>query len=190
MDNQSSLRQWSWMAHPRGIHPKTRRVLLKFLGATCLLAAPFIAFAAEPNPGIAIGTVISSRPEQNFNGWHYSAGGLYPTLSVANKVTTQVWVCCYSVFKKGDEYLIARTVPVTKSKAGGVITSRVMDTIIVTKRPTEDVFYDCGILWLSPAFNLYDTKTKIIRSILISDDEFVILSWSEPVYGDYCSFGD
>lgn len=150
--------------------------------------APVIAIAAEPNPSITVGTVFGSQIGQNINGWRQMGGGLYLNRSTANYVTTEFDVCCYAVFQKENTYLIARTVAVAKREAGGVIAERVLGTKIVNKRPTENVVIDCLILWIRPAFNLYDTRTKIIRSVIISGDEFVTISWSDP--GNYCDLGD
>ena len=155
--------------------------------ALTLAGAGAVAAPAVAASGIPVGQVVAADSPEPFNGWRMLGGGLYDRRVNQNQVTRETQVCCYSVFNKGMQYLVARAEPVTKTDRGGVLTERIVATTTLTRRPTEEQT-DCSLLWITPALSLYDARTKAVRSVVVTDDSLIVIAWSDPAA--YCSAGD
>jgi hypothetical protein len=83
--------------------------------------------------------------------------------------------------------LVLRTEPVARDARGKPLTERIVRSKWITRRQSESIT-DCQLLYLSPQLSLFDNNTEAIRSVVMDNGEFVIVSWRDP--GSYCTFGD
>jgi DNA-binding beta-propeller fold protein YncE len=161
------------------------RILIMAAGTAAVFLPPNVA--AQTENTIKAGQVIGGEPGQTINGWTQVSGGLYPHRVTSNFVTKEVYDCCQSVFRRGNAYLVTRGEAVAKKPTGGVDAERILATMTIIKRASETAA-ECSILWLNPALSLYDEKTKVVRSVIISGDEFVTLTWTDN--NNFCDLGD
>tara|TARA_R110000824_G_scaffold62111_5_gene164674 strand:- start:82 stop:543 length:462 start_codon:yes stop_codon:yes gene_type:complete len=152
-----------------------------------LAFSPLGAASAEPSKDIYIGQIFGNEQGQVINGWKHNGGGLYQSRTYMNSVTTEKSICCYATFEKDETILIARTEAVARKDSGGVLAERVLATMLLKPLKTE-IGIDCSLLWITPVLSFYDEKTELIRSVVISGDDFVTITWSDP--GFYCDHGD
>ena len=154
-----------------------------------LLPQSLCAQGARPAPdrALAEGTIISSADDGVISGWRKLYGGTYARRVQQDLAVAESQQCCFAVFEKGHAVMVVRSEAVTRDAAGKPLTERIVRAKWITRRTAETVT-DCQILWISPQLSLYDSKTAAIRSVVIENGEFVIVSWRDP--GSYCSFGD
>lgn len=162
--------------------------LLFWLTAAAALHLATAARSATPAPdrALAEGTVISSNAEV-IGGWRKLYGFDYTKRNQLDGKVEEVQQCCFAVFEKGNALLVLRTESASRDAAGKPLTERIVRSKWVTRRPGEAVTH-CEILWISPQLSLFDNKTENIRSVVIENGEFVLISWRDP--GGNCAFGD
>ncbi|MGR4862444.1 hypothetical protein [Caulobacter sp. LARHSG274] len=153
--------------------------------ALSILAPP--AASARQSGAIVAGQMIRSQSTSPIGGWRVFSGGMYPARTTANSVTTEVHACCFLVLKRGDAYTIARTEAVEKTARGGVVTERVLDTKVVTRAPYEEIS-ECGPLWIEPVLSFRDKRSRSVRSIVMTNDDYTVISWTD--LGNTCQFQD
>jgi hypothetical protein len=150
-----------------------------------------IAAALSAPPGaatdIAVGQVIANEPGQTLNGWTHNGGGLYPLRRTQNYVTTETSECCYAHFQKGNEHLVLVTSSLARKPTGGELASRVVRRFKIRQQPGEQTV-SCSLLWIDPALSLYNESTKMVRSVVITGDQFTVVSWKDDIHG--CVLGD
>ena len=159
--------------------------LLAWLLAMAALAIPFAAFAEER--ALAVGTVVASNDVTFIGGWRRVYGSTYAKRRFIESAVEEVQECCFAVFDKGNAVLVLRTEAVSRDAGGKPLTERIVRAKWITRKPGETIT-DCQLLWISPQLSLYDNKSAAIRSVVIENGEFVIVSWRDP--GSYCSHGD
>lgn len=166
------------------------RTSLTILAAGLALAASPVVAQKKPAPAatdIAVGQVLDDTLGKTVNGWIHASGYLYAKRETKDYVTTETMECCVSVFNRGNRYVVARTEAVTRNRDGGVIKERVLATHKLTARPGE-VEIDCSLIGQTAFLTLRDPKTGWLRSVVLSGDTFVTVTWKDP--GGYCSYGD
>ena len=154
--------------------------------AALILSSPLVAKPA-PDRTLAEGTVISSRDDAVIGGWRRIYGATYAKRIRRDQSVEEVEECCFAVFDKGNATLVLRTEAVSRDSSGRVLSERIVRSKWITRKPSETIT-DCQILWISPQLSLYDNKTEAIRSVVIANGEFVVISWRDP--GSSCSHGD
>ncbi len=153
-----------------------------------LLAVPAAAALAQSSPdALAVGRIFTNKAGQTIAGWTDRGGGLYPRRSTTHFVTTEIDACCYSIFHQGKTYLILRTEPVEKGPEGGILTERILATTTVVEEAEEEET-ECSLLWIRPVISFRNSKNGSIRSLIISGNDFVALTWVDP--GNYCISSD
>lgn len=153
--------------------------------AAALAQGPVVPPEQQPTE-IAVGQVIGNEVNQVINGWTSLGGGHYARRTTANFVTTEVSVCCYSIFEKGDEYLLARSEPIARNPRGGVLAERIEAIYRIKRKPTEEITM-CNILWLDLALSLYDNRSGMVRSIVVTEEGFEPVTWKGS--GEACELG-
>ena len=148
-----------------------------FIGIVLLALAPPGA-GAQPRGSLAKGQLIRGQQDETIGGWLWSAGGLYATRTTRDHVTTEAQACCFALLTRGDQITVARTVAVETNARGGVTLQRVLDTMTIRRAAAEDVV-DCGPLWIVPALSLKDRRTKLVRSVVVADAGFSLLTWKD-----------
>ena len=88
---------------------------------------------------------------------------------------------------KGNAVLVLRTEAASRDASGNPLTERMVRSKWITPKPSETIT-DCQLLWISPQLSLYDNKSEAIRSVVIENGEFAVVSWRDP--GSSCSHGD
>lgn len=166
---------------------RTRVIVLA--AGLALGASPALA-QKKPTPapvGITVGQVLDDTLGKTVNGWLHTSGSLYAKRETKDYVTTETMECCVAVFNRGNRFIVARTEAVTRNPTGGVIKERVLATHRLTARPGE-VETDCSLIGQSAFLTLQDPKTGWLRSVVLSGDAFITVTWKDP--GSFCSYGD
>ena len=150
--------------------------------ASALAAKP----APAPDRALAEGAMISSSAE-TVGGWRRVYGSTYPKRRQTDLAVDETQECCFAVFDKGNAVIVVRTEAASRDAAGKPLTERIVRSKWITRKPSETIT-DCQLLWIAPQLSLYDSKSEAIRSVVIENGEFVIISWRDT--GSSCSFGD
>ena len=150
--------------------------------ASALAAKP----APTPDRALAESVVISSNAE-TVGGWRKVYGSTYTKRRQTDLAVEETQECCFAVFDKGNAVMVVRTEAASRDAAGKSFTERIVRSKWITRKPSETIT-DCQLLWIAPQLSLYDDLSGAIRSVVIENGEFVIVSWRDP--GSYCSFGD
>lgn len=138
---------------------------------------------------LAAGQVFNAKPGQMVGGWAYRAGTLIPKRKTERSVTTETLECCAAVFERGKTYLVARTVPAALDKAGGVVSQRIVEVLMVEKSNGEISPGGCSLLWITPAWTLLNERTRAARSFVVTPDDGIRqISWIDD--RGSCSGGD
>jgi hypothetical protein len=152
-----------------------------------IAAAPVPKPVQAPDNALAVGTVIPTAHETVVGGWRQLYRGTYAKRIRQDRSVTESEECCFAVYEKGVGLLVLRTEPVARDARGEPLTERIVRSKWITRRQSESIT-DCQLLYLSPQLSLFDNNTEAIRSVVMDNGEFVIVSWRDP--GSYCTFGD
>ena len=143
-------------------------------------------FPPAPDRALAEGTEISSSAD-HIGGWRRVYGSTFAKRRQTGQSVEEIQECCFAVYLKGNAVLVLRTEGASRDAAGIVLTERIVRSKWITLKPSETIT-DCELLWISPQLSLFDHKSEAIRSVVIENGEFAIVSWRDP--GSYCSHGD
>lgn len=148
-----------------------------------LSALVLLGASPAPAPGIKPGLVLNDTLGQTVNGWLHASGAMFTVLKNRNGVWIREDDCCVATFQKGQSYIIARTLPLTRSPNGGVIKERVLETRRIDVRPGEEGV-GCNAFGLQFHMSLKNPKTLAVRSVVIHDGKLGLLEWKDN--GNYC----
>jgi hypothetical protein len=165
------------------------------IGIAALLS--FQSAAAQSSGELSIGQVVGNEIGQVINGWSQVGGSQYHIRKTQNYVTTETFdyvttetlACCVMTFRRGSVFLFAQSEPIARRASGGVEAVRIIN-IKKFVIPTNELQTDthCSLMWITPIMSFHNNQTKIVRSIVLSGNEFVQIRWFDP--GPYCGHGD
>ena len=131
---------------------------LSFAALVLLGAAP------APAPGISPGLVLNDTFGKNVNGWQHAGGAMFSVMKFKNGAWTQELDCCVATFRKGQSFIIARTLPLTRRPDGAVIKERVLETRQLDLRPGEEEM-GCNAFGIQFQMSFKNRKTLAVRSV-------------------------
>lgn len=147
-----------------------------------VIAAPLTAKPAKPPlpvaPGIAVGQVLNNTLGKTVNGWLHNQGSMFGTSETKDSVTTIKLDCCIAVFSKGNSFIVARTEPLARNPAGGVIREKVIAVQRIDLRPGE-VETQCSLFVLDLVVSVRNPKSGWVRSVVVSEGTLGLLEWRD-----------
>ena len=155
------------------------------IGIAALLS--FQSAAAQSSGELSIGQVFGSEIGQVINGWTELGGFHYQIRNTQNNVTTETSACCVTMFRRGSVFLFAQTEPIARRASGGVEAERIirMKKFVIQTNERDAV---CSHMLISPILSFYNIQTKIVRSIVLSGNDFVQIRWFDD--DQQCHHGD
>lgn len=134
-----------------------------------VFAAGCSSAAASEQP--KVGDIVSARVGQSVSGWHIQGGGL--------GIDDQT----YALFRRGDSYIVALTVPVTRDPKGGIRSEKVTKTASTKTLQGEVVLegIDCGWETLgrdgAPVLAFYNAQSRMARGYFAARDRIITARW-------------
>ena len=145
-----------------------------------ILSALLLPVQAHGLQEIRVGQIIGNEHVQTINGWTHESGGFWGETAAGE--------CCFIIFRRGNDILVARGEPVARGSRGGVEAERIMATRIVRQEEGE-IEGHCFFLSLSAAIAFYNPSTRVVRGVFVDREGIEIRRWLLDDE-DSCSFGD